>query len=75
MTTPNASGSARERTSITMEADLMRRAKAAGRGNLSAYIEKAVRESLLSDAMLEVQRIRSLDPMDDVYDTAEADAA
>lgn len=53
----------------------MRRAKAAGHGNLSAYVEKAVRESLLSDAMLEVQRIRSLDPMDDVYDAAEADAA
>ncbi|MFI7415252.1 hypothetical protein ACIBU0_42130 [Streptomyces sp. NPDC049627] len=75
MTTPNTSGGAtRERTSITMEKDLMRRAKLAGGGNLSAYVEKAVRQSLINDSMIEVARIKAADPMDDVLEAAEADA-
>ncbi|MFJ4880099.1 hypothetical protein ACIP93_33495 [Streptomyces sp. NPDC088745] len=75
MTTSNTSGGAtRERTSITMEKDLMRRARLASGGNLSAYVEKAVQQSLLNDAMVEVARIKAQDPMDDVFEAAEADA-
>ncbi|RZU28202.1 hypothetical protein EV284_6368 [Streptomyces sp. BK022] len=75
MTTMNVSGGGtRERTSITMEGALMRRAKSAGGGNLSGYIEQAVREKLISDSMLEVARLHLLDPMDDVAAAAEADA-
>ncbi|MEV8344516.1 hypothetical protein [Streptomyces niveus] len=75
MTTLNTSGGAtRERTSITMEKDLMRRAKLAGGGNLSAYVEKAVQRSLINDSMIEVARLKAEDPMDDVLEAAEADA-
>ncbi|GAA5070364.1 type II toxin-antitoxin system CcdA family antitoxin [Streptomyces similanensis] len=70
MTTRN---STRERTSITLPPDLMRRAKLAGGDNLSAYVEIALREKLLSDAMREVARLHAMDPMDDVLDAAEAD--
>lgn len=73
MTTPNTPGATRERTSITMERDLMRRAKLAGGGNLSAYVEKAVRESLINDSMVEVARLKTADPMDDVLEAAEDD--
>lgn len=75
MTTPNVQGgAARERTSITMEKDLMRRAKLAGGGNLSAYLERATRASLIADAMVEVARLKAEDPMDDVLEAAENDA-
>ncbi|MDR3084465.1 MAG: type II toxin-antitoxin system CcdA family antitoxin [Streptomyces sp.] len=74
MTTPNTSGgTTRERTTITMEGDLLRRAKLAGGGNLSAYVEKAVRESLINDAMAAVTRLKAVDPMDDVIEAGEMD--
>ncbi|MFF8696287.1 hypothetical protein ACF08W_29150 [Streptomyces sp. NPDC015144] len=75
MTTRNTSGGAtRERTSITLPPDLMRRAKVAGGNNLSAYVEAALREKFLIDGMAEVVRIKSQDPADDLFEAAEADA-
>ncbi|MEV0778913.1 hypothetical protein [Streptomyces sp. NPDC050428] len=75
MTKRNTSGGAtRERTSITLPPDLMRRAKLAGGDNLSAYMESALREKFLVDAMVEVARIKSLDTDDDLFDAAETDA-
>ncbi|MFK0159092.1 hypothetical protein ACIQVK_44360 [Streptomyces sp. NPDC090493] len=75
MTTRNTSGGdTRERTSITLPPDLMRRAKVAGGNNLSAYVEVALREKFLVDAMVEVARIKSIDPADDLFEAAEADA-
>ncbi|MFI5990320.1 hypothetical protein ACIBAC_00500 [Streptomyces sp. NPDC051362] len=75
MTTRNtSSGDTRERTSITLPKDLMRRARVAGGNNLSAYLEQALREKFLVDAMTEVARINSLNPNDDLFEAAEADA-
>ncbi|MFE5847805.1 hypothetical protein ACFQ7N_39905 [Streptomyces niveus] len=76
MTTQSKSGGAatRERTSITLPPDMMRRAKLAGGGNLSAFMESALREKFLLDAMVEVCRIKSQDPDDDLFEAAEADA-
>ncbi|MFC9280931.1 hypothetical protein [Streptomyces collinus] len=74
MTTRNTSGGdTRERTSITLPPDLMRRAKVAGGNNLSAYVEAALREKFLIDATREVARIYALDPIDDVLEAAETD--
>jgi hypothetical protein len=74
MTTRNTGGGTRERTSITLPPDLMRRAKLAGGDNLSAYVESALREKLLIDGAREVARIKSKDPMDDVLEAAALDA-
>ncbi|CAL9326778.1 hypothetical protein [Streptomyces sp. SudanB91_2054] len=75
MTTRNTSGGdTRERTSITLPKDVMRRARVAGGNNLSAYMEQALREKFLVDAMVEVARLKSIDPADDLLEAAEIDA-
>lgn len=74
MTTQNPSGGdTRERTSVSLPGDLMRRARAAGGNNLSAYVEGALREKLLIDAVREVARIKAMDPTDDFFEAAEED--
>lgn len=72
MTTPP-----REKVSITLPPDLAARARAACGGNrqFSDYVAKAVKEKLLNDAMAEYARIRGADPLDDVHNAVEADAA
>ncbi len=65
----------RKKLSITLPPDLAARADAASRGNLSDFMTKAVQAKLLADAMEEYQRLRGLDPIDDVSDAIEADAA
>ncbi|MGW4087005.1 hypothetical protein ACWEGS_28635 [Streptomyces sp. NPDC004822] len=71
MTTPQTP--ARAKVSITLPQDLEQRAKAAGGKNFSAYVEQALEEKLVADGMLEYQRIRQGDSLDDVYAAAEAD--
>ncbi|NML55075.1 hypothetical protein HHL19_35900 [Streptomyces sp. R302] len=75
MTTRSTSGGdTRERTSVSLPGDLLRRAKdAGGKNGLSAYLEDALREKLLVDATREVARLRALDPMDDVFEATEED--
>ncbi|WP_127361672.1 hypothetical protein [Actinacidiphila soli] len=69
MTTP------REKVSITLPPDLAKRARAASGGNLSDFAAKALEEKLLNDGMAEYRRLRAADPVDDVLDAIEADAA
>lgn len=69
MTTP------REKVSITLPPDLAARARSASSGNLSDFMAKALEEKLLADSMLEYARLRAIDPIDDVHETIEADAA
>lgn len=73
MTTPRTP--ARKKVSITLPFDLEARGKLAAGDNFSEYMEQALEEKLLNDAMLEYARLRALDPIDDVYEAAEADAA
>jgi hypothetical protein len=74
MTTPKTTPP-RSKVSITLSRDLEVRAKLAGGENFSAYVEQALEEKLLNDGMLEYARLRALDPIDDAFEAAEADAA
>ncbi|MFF1600712.1 hypothetical protein ACFVYV_24940 [Streptomyces mirabilis] len=71
MTTPKTP--ARSKVSITLPYDLEQRAKAAGGNNFSAFVEQALEEKLVADGMLEYQRLRQNDPLDDVFEALEAD--
>jgi hypothetical protein len=71
MTTPKMP--ARSKVSITLPHELEARAKAAGGHNFSAYVEQALEEKLLADAMLEYKRLRQGDPLDDMFDAIEGD--
>ncbi|MGW2550014.1 hypothetical protein [Streptomyces sp. NPDC001635] len=71
MTTPKTP--ARSKVSITLPHDLELRAKAAGGDNFSAFVEQALEEKLMSDAMLEYRRLRQADPIDDVFEAIESD--
>lgn len=64
---------ARSKVSITLRQDLEARARAAGGANFSAYMEQALEEKLLNDAMLEYRRLRQADPIDDVFEAIEGD--
>ncbi|WP_371604992.1 hypothetical protein OG345_41995 (plasmid) [Streptomyces sp. NBC_01220] len=71
MTTPRTP--ARSKVSITLPHDLEARAKLASGENFSAFVEQALEEKLIKDAMLEYARLRRNDPVDDVLQAAEAD--
>ncbi|MGY4935828.1 hypothetical protein ACWD7T_32970 [Streptomyces sp. 900116325] len=74
MTTPKEQ--ARGKYSVTLPPDLAERAKAkVGPNRFSHYVEKALRNELVHDGMVEYLRLRGPDPIDDVLDAAEADAA
>lgn len=71
MTTPRTP--ARSKVSITLSGDLEARARLASGDNFSAFVEQALEDKLLTDAMLEYARLRRQDPADDVLQAAEAD--
>jgi hypothetical protein len=73
MTTPRTP--ARKKVSITLPFDLEARGQLAAGDNFSAYMEQALEEKLLNDAMLEYARLHALDPADDLFEAAETDAA
>ena len=64
---------ARKKVSITLSPDLEQRAKAAGGDNFSAFVEQALEEKMIHDGMLEYARLRTADPLDDVFEAVEAD--
>lgn len=64
---------ARSKVSITLPYDLEQRAKAAGGDNFSAFVEQALEEKLVADGMLEYQRLRQNDPLDDVFEAIKSD--
>lgn len=64
----------REKVSVTLPPDLVRRAKAA-HPDLSDFTAQAIREKLLNDAMAEYARIHAAtDSPDDFHEAAEEDA-
>ncbi|MFB8120614.1 hypothetical protein ACFQ6U_13500 [Streptomyces sp. NPDC056465] len=71
MTTPRTP--ARSKVSITLPRDLEARAKLASGENFSAFVEQALEEKLIKDAMLEYARLRRQDVADDAFAAAEAD--
>ncbi|MET8717445.1 hypothetical protein ABZV52_30215 [Streptomyces sp. NPDC004735] len=71
MTTPRTP--ARSKVSITLPRELEARAKLASGENFSAFVEQALEEKLIKDAMLEYARLRRQDAADDLYEAAEAD--
>ncbi|MET8696833.1 hypothetical protein ABZV65_30335 [Streptomyces bauhiniae] len=73
MTTPRMP--ARKKVSITLPFDLEARGQNAAGNNFSAYMEQALEEKLLNDAMREYARLRAEHPADDFIEAAEADAA
>jgi hypothetical protein len=73
MTTPRTP--ARKKVSITLPFELEARGQAAAGDNFSAYMEQALEEKLINDAMLEYARLHALDPADDLFEASEADAA
>lgn len=74
MTTPKEQ--ARGKYSVTLPPDLAERAQGlAGKNGFSRYVEEALRNQLVLDGMGEYLRLRAADPIDDVLDAAEADAA
>lgn len=74
MTTPKEQ--ARGKYSVTLPPDLADRAKAvSGPNQFSHFVEKALRNELVHVGMVEYLRLRGADPIDDVLDAAEADAA
>lgn len=74
MTTPREQ--ARGKYSVTLTAGNAERAKAkVGPKEFSAYLDRALRNQLVADGMAEYARLRAADPMDDLFEAAEADAA
>ncbi|MFF8399908.1 type II toxin-antitoxin system CcdA family antitoxin [Streptomyces sp. NPDC016172] len=73
--TPEGTSKTRERTSVSLDKDLLRRAKLAGGANFSGYVEEALRAKLIDDGMRAYAKLRAADPADDLFDAAEADAA
>lgn len=71
MTTPRTPP--RSKVSITLPSELEARAKLAGGKNFSAFVEQALEEKLIKDAMLEYARLRRQDAADDALHAAESD--
>ncbi|MFF9901348.1 hypothetical protein [Streptomyces longispororuber] len=67
---------ARGKYSVTLTAGNAERAKAkVGPNGFSAYLDRALQNQLVADGMAEYARLHAMDPMDDLFDAAEADAA
>ncbi|MGW2496165.1 hypothetical protein ACWCV2_16905 [Streptomyces pseudogriseolus] len=74
MTTPKEQ--TRGKYSVTLDADNAERAKAqVGPKAFSAYLDKALKNQLVLDGMEEYVRLRGKEPVDDLFEAAEADAA
>ncbi|MEU5510829.1 hypothetical protein [Streptomyces fungicidicus] len=67
---------ARGKYSVTLTAGNAERAKEkVGPKAFSAYLDRALQNQLVADGMAEYARLRAKDPMDDLFDATEADAA
>jgi post-segregation antitoxin (ccd killing protein) len=66
---------ATSKLTVTVSDDLLRAAREAADGNLSAYVARAIRDQLLRDAMTMYAEdtARLGDDLDDLYSAAEED--